>query len=176
METPKKIVKELTSNDFLNIKKIINPEKNVQGYFFAERKGVDSVAFLCYDKKRDQFLANIEYKPPIDSFIVSAFGGSLDKNNSLQNIVIEETEQEAGYQVSKDQVHYLGSVFVSTQMNQFCHLYLVFISNENKTKRAPENPVEAMAKPIWLRPSGIYKLKDWKAITIFFKATATGLI
>ena len=53
-----------------------------------------------------------------------AFGGSLDKAKSLEEIVIDEVIEEAGYIIDEDDIFSLGKVFVSTQMNQFVHLFL----------------------------------------------------
>jgi hypothetical protein len=39
-------IKKLTDFKFINIKEVVEPEKNVKGYQFAERLGVNSVAFI----------------------------------------------------------------------------------------------------------------------------------
>jgi len=165
-----RIEDKITDFKFLNIKKVEDPDNNVQGYFFAERLGKDSVAFICYDPNTHEFLLNKEYKPPIDDFLLGAFGGSMDKDKKPEEIVIDEVKEEAGFRVSKRDVQYLGKAFVSTQMNQFCHLFLVFVDKDNQEEREPENAVEAMASTEWVSDSKVWELEDWKAITILGKS------
>jgi len=165
-----RIEDKVTDFKFLNIKKIVDPDNNVQGYFFAERLGTDSVAFICYDARSSKFLVNNEYKPPIDEFILGAFGGSLDKDRTPEEIVIAEVKEEAGFRVNQNDVKYVGKAFVSTQMNQFCHLFLVYVDRDKQEEREPENAVEAMAETQWISQQEVWKLDDWKAIAILGKS------
>lgn len=169
-------VEKLTNNAFLNILRISYPEKNVEGYEYAERKGVDSIAFICYNRRTNMFLVNREYKPPIDQFICGAFGGSLDKDDDFQKIVRDECMEEAGYSVGKGQVEFVGKSFVSTQMNQYCYLFMVFVYDEDFVGRHPENKVEEMATTAWVTEREIIEGDDWKAIAILLKAKANSLL
>jgi hypothetical protein len=179
-------IKSLTNNKFLNIKEVCDSDMHVKGYQFAERRGVDSVAFICWDSNTNEFLLNHEYKPPVNEFIYSAFGGSLDKgvyigleanekSAYLTNIVIGEAREEAGFKVTEEDIYFVGRAFVSTQMNQFCWLYLVKVDREKQLETKPENAVEGMATPTWMG-FGVEKLDDWKAITIIAKARAMGIM
>jgi len=168
--------KQLTNNKYLNIKEIHDPEIHVGGYQYAERRGKDSIAFICYDSGPEQFLVNLEYKPPVNLMLLSAFGGSMDSNKTPLQIVIGELKEEAGYEVPLEKINYLGKVFVSTQMNQFCYLYLVLVDKEKQGERKPENAIEEMARATWISYSDIYRLEDWKAITIVGLAHDRGII
>jgi len=170
-------IEKLTDYKFLNINQVNDPDNNVKGYQFAERRGTDSIAFICCDSLGLRFLVNREYKPPVNLFINGAFGGSLDKNGaSLVDIVLDEVLEEAGYSVDKERVEYLGKSFVSTQMNQFCHLFIVFVNQSDFNGRKPENKIEEMAQPLWVTAKEIIEGDDWKAITILAKAQAAGFI
>ena len=173
-----RIEEKLTNNKFLNIKEIQDPDNNVKGYQFAERLGKDSVAYICWDNNSEQFLLNNEYKPPINEFILGAFGGSMDKDKSPEQIVIDEVREEAGFEVDEKDVHYLGKVMVSTQMNQFCHLFLVNVDKNKQKERQPENAVEAMAKTKWIQwgDDELDKLEHWKPLAIVFKAQAQNIL
>ena len=171
-----RIIKQLTNNKFLNLKEVCDPEYHVKAYQFAERRGVDSIAFICYDENSEQFLINCEYKPPTNQFIDGAFGGSLDKNVDKIQIVLDEIREEAGFDIDKEYVYFLGKVFVSTQMNQYCHLYIIEVDRNKQLERKPENLVEAMAKTKWIGWDDIGKLEDWKAITILAKAKSQGIL
>lgn len=163
-------VKQLTTNKFLNIKEVYDEEKHCRGYQFAERRGVDSIAFICWDGAQEKFLVNYEYTPPTDEFMLRAFGGSLDKAVSMKEIVIDEASEEAGYVVKDKHIMELGPVFVSTQMNQRCYLFLVDVTGLKCGERKPENQIEEMAATAWKTKEEIIDGDDWKAIAIICKA------
>jgi 8-oxo-dGTP pyrophosphatase MutT (NUDIX family) len=169
-------VKQLTNNKYLNIKEVVDKENHVNGFQFAERRGVDSVAFICLDRDSEQFLLNKELKPPINERVLGSFGGSFDKDKLPVEIVIDEVKEEAGFVVTKDDVKFVGRVLVSTQMNQYCYLYLVFVNKEDQGERKPENLIEASAETFWCQWDDIYKLEDWKPITILAMAQAKAII
>lgn len=173
-----RVVKQLTDNKFINLKEVQDPSNNVKQYQFAERRGVDSVAFICYDINSDSFLLNKEFKPPINSFLLGAFGGSLDKDKTHSEIVIGEVKEEAGFVVSEENVHYVGKVMVSTQMNQFCHLFLVEVNRNRQQEREPENAIEAMAETEWMEweDERLAEMEDWKPLAIIFKAATKDII
>ena len=160
----------LTQLKWLNIKEAIDPNLGVKGFQFAERKGVDSVAFIGLDTDRDEFILTNEYLPPLDIFLDRAFGGSLDNDNfSPIEITQMEIQEEAGYKVELDDIVYLGKVFVSSMMNQFCHLFIFFANDSLKCERTTDDPIEKMATIRRIPLSEINSLEDWKAITIVSK-------
>ena len=169
-------IKQITNYRFLNLKEVGDPKMGCKGYQFAERKGVNSVAFVCMDRATDEILINNEATPPLGIFLNRAFGGSIDKDKPYEEIVQAEVLEEAGYKVDPSDVKPVGRVFVSTQMNQYCYLYLVFVSDKQKTERAPENATEALSSPKWLTEEDIIKDDDWKAITILQKARSLSII
>ena len=171
-----RIVKQITNNKFLNIKSVEDTDMGCRGYQFAERKGVNSIAFLCYDKETGMFLINREATPSLGVFLYRAFGGAIDKNKSYEGIVLDEVKEEAGYKVNPSKIKKVGRNFVSTQMNQFCYLYLVFVNEKQKIEREPENACEALAEPTWWTEAQIKSGEDWKGIVIIEKAKGLGLI
>jgi len=162
-------VETLADHKFVSLKKVRHPEKNVNAYLYAERLGVDSVAFICFDPRANKILLNNEYKPPINDFVLGAFGGSLDKSKNPAEIVKAEVREEAGFEVEDKDIVCVGKSFVSTQMNQYCHLFIVLVFQENELDRQPENAIEAMATTKWIDREDVVDLDDWKAITIWAK-------
>jgi nicotinamide mononucleotide adenylyltransferase len=152
-------------NKFLNIK--IAREIGGDPYYYAERLGRDSIAFILYNKKTNLYGITREFKPPINQFLNTAFGGSIDSNNCLLDIAKQEVLEEAGYKDAK--MISLGKVFVSTQMNQFCYLYVSDITDAKFHGRQPQNKTEAASSVIWLNEEEIIKTEDWKATTILTK-------
>lgn len=144
-------------------------------YFYAERKGVDSVAFIlidhfCEDGKK--WGLTREFKPPINDYLITAFGGSVDKTTSLTQIVIDEVKEEAGFIVREDDVAYVGKTLCSTQMNQFAHLYAVFVDIKNLKARTTEDHIEKLSSTVWMHRDEVLRNSDWKSITIMTKYLA----
>lgn len=166
-----KVTPENLDNEFLKIKKADNKGKP---YYYAERKGTDSVAFILLDKSKpnNKVIGLVkEYKPPICMSMTTAFGGSLDKiGKTPLDIVIDEVREEAGYRVNPNQVQYLGRYFVSTQMNQMCALYMVTVSDKNFIGKTTDDETEKQAEVKWLDIDEIMLGSDWKAITALHKA------
>ena len=164
-------VKQITHNKYLNIKEVTDPEHHTGNYQFAERRGIDSVAFICWDEEHNLFLLNKEYTPPTNEFHFRAFGGSLDKDIPKKEIVRGELKEEAGFDTFLE-MRSLGPVFVSTQMNQYCYLFLVKVDPKAQGERRPENLCESLATVVWRTKEEILLGDDWKAITIISKAFA----
>ena len=147
--------------------------KQVGHYMYSERAGVDSVAFILYDKSINKFCAINERKPPLDArfdkevFLTTAFGGSLDSETADEtDIVVAECREEAGYRVTREDVISLGQVMVSTQSNQMAHLFVVLVDKEDVGDTDPENEMEAQATTVWFEEIESINFQDWKIATI----------
>lgn len=160
-------------------------------YFYAERKGADSVAFILIDYNRDDKFGMIsERKPPLDErfndlvFLETAFGGSNDMIDDesyfkmSDDVVIEhfrelvqtEAREESGYVVDLDRIKFISKEYVSTQMNQFCFMFTVDVTNIIQGEADPQNKEEAMAKVVWKTLDGVKATNDWKTKTILFNS------
>jgi len=155
---------------WLKIKKCSN-----HNYVYAERKGVDSVAFVLFDKNQNntkRFGVVRELKPSIDKMMPTAFGGSIDKEyykQDLRVLVKEEVMEESGFDVELQDIKFYDRILVSTQMNQFCYLFAVSVDRNKQQDKTTTNPAELLAEVIWLDLGEVAALQDWKAITIIAK-------
>lgn len=163
--------------------------KQARGYYYyAERGGVDSIAFILYDADRGdngEYGLIYEAKPPLDErafekkMSVTAFGGSVDMDKPLEDICQIEVLEEAGYDVQSEHIHTVGSTLVSSQMSQYCFGYFVDVTglsagqtetdifNEEQDKKDPDEFKHN--KTIWLDMDGVMENNDWKSIWIFGK-------
>ena len=144
--------------------------KRANSYFYyGVRGGKDSIAFILKDKNKNKYALISEEKPPLFedgiTHLTTAFGGSIDCDNTIEEICLFEVFEEAGYDVRLDDIEYLGDVLVSTQMNQMCHLFIVDVTDYYKSL-----PIEGGTEVMWLSKEEIINLQDWKAITILVKA------
>lgn len=143
-------------------------------YVYTERVGVDSVAFILIDKNKTRSVGLInEPKPPLgdDAFLTTAFGGSLDKDVPMNQIVQEEVKEESGFSVTLERISSLGRVMVSTQMNQFCYLFVVDVTDLEQGRRHLDE-TEFGSTVTWVKPKALLNLQDWKAPLIYMKYTA----
>ena len=168
--------------------------KEARGYYvYAERGGVDSIAFILYDKDTNKVGLIRESKPPLDEMIgekvmlTTAFGGSLDDDSKTSKEICQiEVLEEAGYDVPMEDIYGVGSALVSTQMSQFMHGYLVDVTGltAGKTETDYQNEAQDLKDPdefkhnkvIWVDIDGLMRLDDWKGIFIYFRAMYQDLI
>lgn len=144
-------------------------------FIYAERRGIDSVAFILIatnasDERRIGLIH--EFKPPIDSFLITAFGGSIDQEkykDNLVQLVIDEVIEEAGFTVSSEQIKGYGKVFCSSQMNQHVFLFAVEVDKLRQGERTTIDPLELKSSIVWMTIPEALKTEDWKVATIISK-------
>jgi hypothetical protein len=164
--------------------------KKARGYYYyAERGGTDSIAFILYDARTGFFGLISESKPPLDEAFnelhmrITAFGGSLDIDGlSPAEICQIEVKEEAGFDVPMEKIMCIGTTMVSTQMNQGCVGYIVdvtgIIPGKTETDYKREDAEQLEKDPyefsdnrvVWLTDEEIMVNNDWKSIWIFAKA------
>jgi len=158
-------------------------------YFYAERIGMDSVAFILVDENRtDKYGVINERKPPMDErydeliFVETAFGGSNDMIDDDKYLDMSETEvidhfkklvkiesrEECGFDIDLDRIKFVSKELVSTQMNQWAFMFIVDVTDIKQGKKDPQNAEEAMATISWKTFKQVQKMNDWKAKSILF--------
>lgn len=169
--------------------------KEARGYYvYGERGGKDSIAFILYDRDENKFCLINESKPPLDETyntkarMTTAFGGSIDTHGTYKQICDMEVWEETGYDVNLDRINFVGKTLVSTQMSQECHLYLVDVTNLDKTGIAEHEEVvtpeqackdadEFVGNSVhWLTREEVLRNSDWKSIFIITKAEFLNLL
>lgn len=142
-------------------------DDGVSGYYFSERAGKDSVAFLLYDQSREG--ANpwgvlTQWHGPLCRFSPGAYTGSLDKEAlQIEEVCQEEAMEEAGYHVGLERITYLGAQTVSGQCNEECHLFVVDVTGMQPAQIQPENEFEANCEREWWTTGRVLAQADWKA-------------
>lgn len=155
--------------------------KKNKHFLYGERLGVNSIAFILVSKHAQDprpYGVVKEYKDPIEQFMITAFGGSIDDpkyREDLELLVQDEVIEESGFNVGRDDIFYLDRVLASTQMNQFVHLFVVYVDKALQGEKTTTNPTEQMAEVVWCDSGEIAQLEDWKAVTILSKKVYKGL-
>ena len=169
-----KHIKSNTEHELVFESEFLSVRKN-EHYMYAERKGIDSVAFILIannisDERRIGVIH--EKKPPIDRYITSAFGGSIDKEHykeDLRVLVQDEVLEESGFTVDLDSIEPLGRVFCSTQMDQFVYLFAVRVNKTEQGTKTTTDTVELGASVTWFPTTEVFEMEDWKAPLIVSK-------
>jgi len=160
--------------------------KKARGYYYyTERGGRDSIAFILFDQNAGKIGLINEAKPPLDEVFnqkamrVTAFGGSIDMDKSPEEICQVEVLEEAGYDVPLENIVCVGTTMVSTQMNQGCVGFMVDVTGlvPGKTEADIKNEAQDEKDPdefchnstIWMNDDELMDNNDWKSIWIFAK-------
>ena len=153
--------------------------KKARGYYtYAERAGVDSIAFILMDEDIEKFGLISESKPPLDEFYkekvmsLSAFGGSKDLNIPLEEICQKEVLEESGYDVKLKDIKFMNVTMVSSQMNQRCFCYIVNVTGLTPSlteadifNKEQENKFKH-DKVVWVTSEEIMEHGEWKSVYI----------
>jgi hypothetical protein len=151
---------------WLTVKMIFDPKEKGKEFFFVERLGKDSVAFILVDnnRERDKYQILSQYSSPYKRFIEGTFTGSLDKPElSKEEIVIEEVKEEAGYDVDKSKLQLISSEEVGSSINEIVYLYIVDITGLEQQIREPENIFEQNMSRKWVDIEYINSKCEWKS-------------
>lgn len=163
-------VKEhLKLNEWCTIKKI--EKNNGESYYFSERAGVDSVAFILFDANNGETPFGIieQYRGNYGAFHKGCYTGSNDKPElTMEEIVVEEVKEEAGYEVTLDRVAFMTKEFCGSGTNESVYLYVVDVTDVPLGETAPESIFEENTENLWVDKQGLMHCDDWKSKLIFF--------
>lgn len=153
--------------DFLTLKKINN-------FFFAERKNIDSFAFVLFARNIDddrRIGLAYDQQPSINKSILKAFTSSINNESviDIRELIIEEVKKQSGFIVNIDDIEYLGKCLVSSKMSEFCHLFGVAVDKLRQIKREVNTGYKINSGHYWSTVEEIKDLEDWKAQIIVYK-------
>lgn len=152
----------------MNPKKIFdNPHvcmyQTAKGFIFAQRKGINSTASLCFKKQRDGYIFLIRYQPlPIlnnknfanidHSLYPCCITGSMENNQTPIQNCLAEVFEESGYMINEKDIVDTVNAVSTTQMNEIVYHYLIDLSNK-EMKCAPTTDgsfFEKISKNVWV--------------------------
>lgn len=159
---------ELFKSNFLSLRKNVD-------FIYAERPNIDSIAFILFATNTDDLYRvgmTYELQPSIGKSIIKAFTSSIPFNTydeDLIELVKEQVLIQSGFDVTKDEIEYLGKSFVSSKMSEYCHLFGITV-NKLAQKLKTTNEVRKLNSAIhWSNIDDLKDLEDWKAQLIVFK-------
>lgn len=160
------LVKEY--NPWFKVKKI--ESNNGESFYFSERAGVDSVAFMLFDSSNTETPFGIieQFRGNYGDFHKGLYTGSLDKPElTLEQIVVDEVNEESGYKLTYEdietRVHKISTEHAGSCTNERVHIYVVDVTGVELGELAPESPFELNTNNHWVCAQGILHCDDWKA-------------
>lgn len=158
----------LYSTDYLELRKIEDKERGIGGYFYSHETRCNGkiVAVLPYRKEKDekgyenlQFLYRYELTPCWDlnnNLISSITGGVEDK--SVEDTVIEEMKEEAGYDVTEDELEFYGTCFGAKSSDTVYYLYMIDLTGKERFEAEGDGSyLESQAHCFW---DDSYRMKE----------------
>ena len=114
-------------------------------FYFAQRKGINSTAALCYRKSKHGFEFLMRYQPlPVlelknyklnKALYPCPITGSLEPKETPEQNAIKEVFEESGYKISKKNIVDCVLATASTQMNEVVFHFLVDLTGIKQTKK-----------------------------------------
>lgn len=156
---------------WLTVKATVDPDKEYDPFFYVERLGQNSVAFVLIDQNRPgEYGLLQQWHGPNDKFVTGAYTGSFDKElEGRYGIVVDEVREEAGYEITEDRIIDLGSVHVLTCTNEVVFLHAVDVTGLEAKHHDPENIFEANMNFPWVRKEEVLDGEEFRAIAICSK-------
>ncbi len=150
--------------------KYLSLYKTKQGFIYAQRRGQNSTAILCFKKVKNDYLFLIRYQPlPVvntvphlkwDDLYACPITGSIEDNQSPLDNALTEIYEEANIKATKKNL-VAGSYCVSsTQMNEtvFNFLFDVTKCPVTKKKQGDGSIFENVSVNKWLTYKEVKKI------------------
>lgn len=159
---------------WVSIVKVEHPEQSGNAYYYAERLGKNSLAFILKDEEKEKCAVLKQFSSQENNFKVGCFTGSLEKEDlDVVEHLVEEVKEEAGYDVVieevEDRIKYVGMFPLGGITNESVYLYVVDVTGLKQKLKEPENIFELNTDVMWIDKSDLIKLNDWKANIIAYK-------
>ena len=130
-----------------------------KGFYYCQRRSVNSIAVLCFKKENSQYYFLIRYQPmpqveekkSWDQLYPCPITGSIENNESATESAIREVFEEGGITLKEDEIILINPNVASTQMNEKVFCFLADVTNkEIKTPQNDGSIFEAVSKNIWV--------------------------
>lgn len=167
-------VTTLIENEWLELKKMVDVEQGVSGYIYSHEKRCEGkiVTILPYrfiDGKLE-YLLRCEVTPcwtmkPVISSITGGYNGI-----GIEETVVEEIHEEAGYKVSIDDLIDLGEMYGTKSSDTVYSLYSVNLTGKKNYEAVGDgSELEKKAHCFWTKD--LSNVKDPFVFALHYKLT-----
>lgn len=128
----------------------------------------DLVAFVLFATNTDEMRRiglSYERQGPIKKGIIKAFTFEVphDFEGDIRNLVSEEVKLQAGFDVSNEEIEYLGKSYVGSKIGEFCHHFGITVDKKVQQRKTSTNPKVLEASHFWAMNEEIQHFQDWMA-------------
>lgn len=149
----------MKKNKILCQTKYLSLLETPEGFYFAQRRNINSVAGLCFKKELNQYfflirfqpLPEIEVKQSWDQLYPCPITGSCEINETQFESMIREIYEEGGINVNHSHLVASNYCVSTTQMNETVYNYLFDVTDLNQVDPKNDGSIfEAVSKNVWV--------------------------
>ena len=150
-EVPEVLSRELKYDGYFNVCVDSLKRNDLKLFYHIVITHCDAAVILAQDKE-GRLIINREYRHPVEKYIFSTPGGTVEKNEDPQMGAQRELLEETGYLTKELQL--LGT---SYPMPAICNqkIYYYFAKNAEKVQEPDQDPFEFMT-------TELYKMEDFE--------------
>lgn len=161
------MIQVISKNEWVSLNKIIAPEKGCNGYYYLheERCSGKIVSILPFrrinNSNKLEFLLRHEITPcwNINTPTISSITGGVDKGHTINQTVLIELEEEAGYKVKESELIPIGECFGTKSSDTIYYIFSVDLTGKVQNKTLGDgSELEAKAHCEW--HTSIMKAED----------------
>jgi 8-oxo-dGTP pyrophosphatase MutT (NUDIX family) len=93
----------------------------------------DSVAFLIWNKNKDEVLFTLQYRAPVGCSLTEVPAGRIDKDIDVKELVVKEAQEEVGVTITEDDIILLNNgkplTVAPGVLTERCYLAYVEVSS-----------------------------------------------
>lgn len=149
--------KILKDTNYLQLRELVDEDRGIHGYIYSRevRCNGEIVAILPYREKNDEgdleFLLRSEVTPcwGLDEHFISSITGGVEEND-VEGSAVNEIKEEAGYDVTINELEHRGTCFGTKSSDTVYHLFTVDLTGkEGYEAQGDGSELEAKAECIW---------------------------
>jgi hypothetical protein len=128
----------------------------------------DMAAFVLFatnvDETRRIGLA-YETQEPINKKIIKAFTFDVphDFDGDIRSLVTDEAMLQAGFEISNEQIEYLGKSYMGNKTGCFCHQFGITVDKRTQQRKTSTDPKAMDTSHFWAMNEEIQHIQDWIA-------------
>lgn len=139
-----------------------------------ESNSNDLVAFVLFatniDDSRRIGLC-YENQTPIKKSIIKAFTFEVphDFDGDIRTITKEEVLKQAGFNVSFEEIEYLGKSYIGSKSGEFCHQFGIAVDKTRQILKSTADPKTHSLSHFWAMNEEVKTMEDWMCQLICMK-------
>ena len=168
-------IETLYDNEWLSLKQIKEPKDGTYGYVYSHetRCNGNIITMLPYRYigNKIQYLLRNEITPcwKSNEHVISSITGGLEEDQTIYDCAKNELYEEAGYDVEKNDFRYFGKIYGIKSSDTYYHLFIIDLTNVNKTGDASGDGSEGEANAYCFWSNNVFHAMEPFVYTLYYK-------